>query len=125
MGINAALATNAILAEAPLRSVAAHGAHARTEQNAPAIRVIACPGGAARLPQHARAVPVAARPAAERETVARSKSTRRPDAPVSAPAAHAALHLQGASFALTARERAFAAGAGILFAAAALATILL
>ena len=36
-----------------------------------------------------------------------------------------ALHLQGAAFGLTARERTFAAGAGILFAAAALATILL
>ena len=91
----------------------------------PAIRVIACPGGAGRLPQHARALPAAALPAASREAAARPKDTCRPDFPSPAHAARTALCLQGTAFGLTARERTFATGAGILFAAAALATILL
>lgn len=127
MVANAALATNYPLAEAPSPShgTAARGAHARTVRDAPTIRVIACPGGAARLPRHARALPAAALPAANRETGARPKGTCRPDIPSPAHASRTALCLQGTAFGLTARERTFAAGAGILFAAAALATILL
>ena len=127
MVANAALATNYPLAEAPSPSHGAtvRGAHARTGQDAPALRVIACPGGAGRLPQHARALPAAALPAASREAAARPKDTCRPDFPSPAHAARTALCLQGTAFGLTARERTFATGAGILFAAAALATILL
>ena len=67
----------------------------------------------------------AALPAASREAAARPKDTRRPDFPSPAHAARTALRLQGTAFGLTARERTFATGAGILLAAAALATILL
>ena len=67
----------------------------------------------------------AAIPAANREAGARPKGTCRPDTPSPAHASRTALCLQGTAFGLTARERTFAAGAGILFAAAALATILL
>ena len=127
MVANAALATNFPLAEAPSPShgTAVRGAHARTGRDAPAVRVIACPGGAGRLPRHARALPATALPAANRETGARPKGTCRPDIPSPAHASCAALCLQGTAFGLTVRERTFAAGAGILFAAAALATILL
>ena len=127
MVANAALATNFSLAEAPSPShgTAARGAHARTGRDAPAIRVIACPGGAGHLPQHARALPAAVIPAANREAGARPKGTCRPDTPSPAHASRTALCLQGTAFGLTARERTFATGAGILLAAAALATILL
>ena len=127
MVANAALATNYPFAEAPSPShgTAVRGAHARTGRDAPAIRVIACPGGAGHLPQHARALPAAALPAASREAAARPKDTCRPDSPSPVHAARTALCLQGTAYGLTVRERTFAAGAGILFAAAALATILL
>lgn len=107
MGTNAALATSTILTEAP-EHTAARGAHARTRQNAPDIRVIACPGGASRhLPRHARA----ATAALPRTSTGDSGGLGR--------------RLQGVAFGLTTRERAFAAGAGVLFTVAALAAILL
>lgn len=127
MVANAALTTNYPFAEAPSPShgTATRGAHARTGRDAPAIRVIACPGGAGRLPRHARALPTAALPAARREAGAQPKGTCRPGVPSPAHASCTALCLQGTAYGLTVRERTFAAGAGILFAAAALATILL
>lgn len=107
MGTNAALATNTILAEAP-EHAAARGAHARTKQAVPDIHVIACPGGANRhLPRHARA----ATAALPRTSTGDSGGLGR--------------RLRGVAFGLTAREQAFAAGAGVLFTVAALAAILL
>ena len=127
MVANAALATNHPFAEAPSSSHGAdvRGAHARTGQDVPAISVIACHGGAGRLPRHARALPAVPLPAAGHGTGAQPEGACCPSIAAPARTGRPALHLQGAAFGLTARERTFAAGAGILFAAAALATILL
>ena len=136
MGTNAALATSTILAEAPEYDAATRGAHARTRQNIPDIRVIACPGGASRhLPRHARAATAALPRTSTGGSGGQPDSLRRVDGRGSADEGHhpTRLHradglggrLQGAAFGLTAREQAFAAGAGVLFTVAALAAILL
>lgn len=127
MVANAALATNYPFAEAPSPShgTAVRGAHARTGRDAPAIRVIVCPGGAGRLPRHARALPAVPFPVAGRGTGAQPEDACCPSIAAPARAGRPALRLQGTAFGLTARERTFAGGAGILFAMAALAAILL